>query len=486
MKINKNLNVPIYMQIYESIVNYINDGLLLPCSKLEAERRLAKQLGVNRSTVTKAYKELKMDGYIDSRQGSTYQVVYRMPEFSDGVYFDNKKSSPLSYMEHNIYLRHDIVYDTSIQVVENQNMIQFGAALVSNKNIPVNEINEVIGKLTSEPNHRLYSYCKSQGLLALRKTIAKHLESKRIDTTPNKILIASEAMQLLNYILYILVRPGDCVIVGEPIFPDTYQLFAINRIRIVTIPVDEGGICTDQLEKLVKENNAKMIYTMPSFHNPTNVTMSIERRKHLLEIAYKYSIPIIEDAFNEELQYKTKPILPLKAMDVNDYVIYIGLFNQSLAQGIPVSFVATNERTIKAMIKLVELTIIQGSTFNQYIVNEFLANGMYERCLRKNKEIYARKQQLMYSELEKGRELGIKYLKNIGGSFVWCKLPEDVDSRKVYRMAISEGIYYYPGSMFYLNKRKGSQYMRLSFIYPSEEKIVYGIEKLLKIVKACK
>lgn len=479
----KNSGIPIYLQIYNAIRDDINNGVLVYGNRLEPERKLAKRLNINRSTVNHAYQKLYDDGFIVARQGSAHTVAKVSNILSADSLIKAKITTPLLYLERNNNLRNDNIYDAVVANRDRKNGYYFTGVVIPEELYPTEFIGKTIQALLEEEGARLYGYCAPQGLPELRTNISHYLQKKQIDVPPNKILIGHEIMQMLDYVLQIYIKPGDTIIASEPIFPHTYQLFKINHANVVTIPMDNDGMRIDLLERELQRNKPKLIYVMPTFHNPTNITMSPERQMHLLKLAYAYGVPIVEHAFLEDLQHAGRKIFPLKSLDINDFVIHISVFNQSYVQGIPISFVVASQRTIDAMTGLVQLTILQMSTLDQYIFSRCLSSGNYDAQVEKVSRVYKVKQEIMYEELDKCAVLGLTYHKNYGGGMVWCMLPDYVDSKKLLQDAQRANLYYHPGELFYPNSREGRRYLRLSFLYPSEVKIREGIGILADLIQ---
>lgn len=483
----QNSGIPIYLQIYNSIRDDIQAGRLAVGNRLKPERILASELGVNRGTVSHAYQKLHDEGYLVSRQGSAHYVQKRPLHTDLNLVLDCHEigiRSPLTYIEHNDGLSSDDgVYTRAVSRREMPNSYYFMGLMTPRELYPTKLISETVLKLLAEKESSLYDYCNPQGLLSLRSEICRHIQKKRIDVKPSQVVIGSEIMQLADYLLHIYIKPGDIIVTEEPVFAHIYQLFNLHHAKVITIPMDDDGIRTDLLEKELKKHKAKLLYVTPDMHNPTNISMSLARRLELLNLAYKYEVSVIEQTFCDELGVETNMSPPLKALDTEDFVIYLGSFNASFTQSMPISYVTANTRTISAIVKMVQLTVYQMDTFSQTILAECLKNGTYDRHLVHVKAVYQEKQNTMYHELDKCRDLGLTYIKGKGGGVVWCKLPEYVNSQKLFRRAEEEQIYFHPGQLFYPNSRQGKRYIRLSFLYPTIHEIQEGIAKLADIIR---
>lgn len=477
--------IPIYLQIYTALRTDIERGVLPPGHHLEPERRLAQELNINRATVTRAYQKLAQDGFILSRKGSFHMVSPRWePQLTSPDMDRLYVKTPLSYLEHNHHLSNDNIYNKVVSCQQDENSYYFTGVVIPEELYPTRQLKDIVCQLLEEKGPALFGYCSSQGLLELRENISLYLKSKNVDVPPGKIIVGTEIMQMMDWVLQVYIQPGDCIVASEPIFPHTLQLFQMHHAQVITIPMDKDGMRMDRLESALASRKVKLIYEFPTFHNPTNRTMSPARREELLRLAHRYGVPIVEHGFLEDIQYGHPPVPPLKSMDANDFVIYIATFNQTLIQGVPIGFVAANRRTIDALTAIVQLTALQMSTLDQYIVSRALESGLYQAQVDKVRQVYARKQQIMYEELDRCAELGLTYLKHYGGGMVWCMLPDYVDSKRLLQEAKQARIYYHPGELFFPNSREGRRFIRLSFFYPTEDEIRTGIRKLADLIRA--
>ncbi len=479
--------IPIYLQIYNAICDDIKEGRLTVGSHLEAERILAKKLGVNRNTVRRAYQKLHDEGYLITRQGSAHYIqagnlhtnLNISPDDCDIEYI-----SPLVYVEHNDGLSFDDgIYGRAVGRRQMPNSYYFMGIMTPPDLYPTQLINQTLTELIASKGAELYDYCSSKGLPLLRSEICRHLEKKRIDVPPGQVVIGNEVIQLADYLLHIYIKPGDIIITEEPVFTHIHQIFKLHQAKVITIPMDEYGIRTDLLHKELKKHKPKLLYLTPDMHNPTNISMSLSRRLELLNLARQYEVPVIEQTFCDDLGLDAASIPPLKALDTDNFVIYIGSFNNSFTQSMPISYVVANPRTTSALVKMIQMTVYQIDTFSQHILAECLKNGTYNQHLAKVKQAYQQKQAIMYQQLDKYSNLGLSYIKGQGGGVVWCKLPAYVNAKKLLLRAQEERIFFHPGTLFFPDSKQGKRHIRLSFLYPSLSEIVEGIDKLAAIIK---
>lgn len=483
----QNSGIPVYLQIYNFIRDDIEAGRLVEGNRLDSERTLAKKLNINRATVGHAYKKLEDDGFLLARRGSGYVVTHQHLQTalnvdigSHGVRF----SSPLAYIKHNNGLEFDDgLWRRSVIKREVSSSYYFVGTMTPAELCPVELLNRTIRALIDEKGAALYDYCSSQGLQSLREEICKHLQKKRINVTPSQIIIGNEVMQLVDFLLNIYVNPGDLIITEEPIFIHVYQLFKLHGAEVKLIPMDDKGMRTDLLERELEKAKPKLLCVTPTCHNPTNATMSMDRRLHLATLAHRYGFPVIEWSHCGDLEPEDTDVIPLKAIDTNGFVIYINSFTMSFAQSIPISYAVANARVISAVAKMIQMTVFQMNTLSQHIMAACLSDGSYKRHLNTVRAAYEEKAKAMYRALSRCEHLGLTFREHPGGAVVWCRLPDYVNPAKLYVRAREENIYYHPGELFYPNSRHGKRYLRLSYLYPTVPEIEEGIARLVELIE---
>lgn len=207
--------------------------------------------------------------------------------------------------------------------------------------------------------------------------------------------------------------------------------------------------------------------------------MSLERRYELLDLSYKYRIPIVEDDPYGDLRYEGKSIPPLKALDPYEHVIYLSTFSKVLSLGLRIGWVAAPQQVIRKFAYLKQITDMHVNTLSQYIISEFLSQGCYENHLDTVLAEYRKKRDLMNEALEKYKLPGVVWEKPEGGYYIWCRLPEYVANNRLVSKAAKKGVVYLPGEAFYPDGTQGENYMRLNFTFPNSNRIDEGIKILM-------
>lgn len=479
IKVNQNAHEPLYYQIYSQIRYMILSGQMADGAYLPSERALANQLNVHRNTVIKAYNELKDAGLIDSRQGVGYAVSYKVTDYVEPEV--RRKVNWRSVIKDEYQdLEHDFD-DMFLRFVERKK-ISFSSG-ISPAIYDRDELADEIAGILTEASDMPFYLTPYQGDLDLRRKISAYLRSKGIKADSSQIQIVAETNQALDFIITAMLKPGDRVIAEEPVSPDVFRVIELAGCKVIPVPVDEEGMICDNLEGLIEQNKPKFIYVNSSYHDPTGVMLSIERRRKLLELSNKYRLPIIEEDSASDLSFEEKFFPTLKSMDKSDNVIYIYSFALTFIPGMSLAFVVGPDKLIKAMSYLVSVRIMNLDWLTQKLLLKYIAQGKYAENVRRIREINKTKRDIMCSYLNKLLPLGVEYKKPKGGVYIWCKLPNNMDCREFCDLLSDEGVAITPGTLFYPDSNSGYDYIRLNYSYESEERIHKGMQVLTRKIK---
>lgn len=487
--ISREGNTPVYLQIKNCIKEKILQGELVNGFKLPSERKLAEQLQVHRNTVIKVYAELIRENLIAiSNVPRGYVVTYEIPGIS--AKSKNRKAkyfTPFNYMVREEFLQMDNLFSNLYRDSLNGNVISFAVDIISPIVYPKNQLGEILTDLVANEKYDLYGFCNPQGTEALRASIVKLLAERNIKASKNEIQVVSESYAAMDNLIKLFVSPGDTIIAEEPIPVDTFHFFRLMGVKLVTVPMDKDGMRTDYLEGLVVKYNPKFIYTVPTFHFPSGITMSLERRYELLDIAYKYNIPIIEEDCDSVLRYNGAVIPCLKALDQGENVIYINSFIATVCPGVRVSYMVAPEKVVEKISRLVELNEMFINSIGQYLVSEFLDRGYFETHVSYLCKHFSGKRDLMCSELAGWKDrINIDFEIPKGGTSLWCKLDQEINQHELLRQAHKLGVIFAPGHLFFPYGNQGENQLRLCYGNASDEEIKKGIELLAQAVEMSK
>lgn len=469
---NKNLDTPLYLQIVNQLKDIIIKEELPDGFKMPSERSVAKILGVHRNTIKRAYHELRADGYLNSIERKGFSVTTDNTRLKSS---SRKYGLRWSDIIRDEYINHRI--EEHFSSLLNQNVkYSFSGDVVQTEEIGRDDISEILFEIAKSQEQNIYAISHKQGDYELRKSMVDFIKTKGINAKPSEVQVVSESFQAIEYISNMIIKEGDTVIIGETACPDTTRIFLSSGARIITVSMDENGIICEQLEALIIKHDPKLLFVDPDFQNPTGSVMSLGRRKQLLDLSYKYNIPIIEEDSSSELRYEGRSIPPLKALDQHESVIYIYSFYFTIPSGIRIAFIVANKRLVSDVSTVIQSRVVCADVISQRVIKEYLNRGLYSKNLAVIRENNHLKRDLMYEALKGARKLGVEMIKPEGGAYIWCKLPQNIDVQKLMLNANKKAISFMPGRMFFVKGSKGDGFIRLNYSFSDEKKITEGIE----------
>jgi DNA-binding transcriptional MocR family regulator len=480
ISIDHGASVPVYQQISGQIRKMILSGILPVGFKLPSERRLADTLEINRSTVLSAYRELKADGFISSAAGKgTVVLPYETVEM------ERKPSYELPwrqlFSETASRVKEPLLKDLMV-MASRDGVISFAAGITSPEVYPLDFFRSCQSELLDEHAAQLFLHTPTEGIFPLRQSLAHMMGKRGIVASPEEIMVVSGSQQGLDLISRALIDPGDFVIVEEPTFFYALQLFKAAGARMMSIPVDGEGMRVDLLEAALSRVRPKFIYTLPTFQNPSGSVMSPARRHRLLQLAYQYQIPILEDDPYSELIYEGEPIPSLKALDRYGYVIYLSTFSKLLFPGLRIGWMTAPVAVNRQFLYLKQTMDLHSNSISQYMLDRFLRQNRLDEHIKVARLEYARRRDIMLEELSKSPALDMSWNKPAGGLYLWCRLGKAVDPVRLLAKATEYKVAYVSGDVFFAEKQS-ENYIRLNFTYPSPDMIRIGIQRLLKALE---
>ncbi|HEY5339790.1 MAG TPA: PLP-dependent aminotransferase family protein, partial [Candidatus Aquilonibacter sp.] len=332
-KLDRDSIVPLYRQIYEHLREAILAGTLPESTRLPPERTMAGRLDVNRSTVVHAYRELVTDGLIEQRVGSGSRVVPQLrggqPERSAGVPWW------ITLPPWRVGEFPNILGELAAK--QEAGRISFVQGVAPDEPSPLGELAMSFERVARDPRFVL-SYGDSEGYEPLRAAIASRMNARGATAiAPKNIIVLTGSTQGIMIVAQSLAEPGDEIIVESPSYPGALQIFQINGLRAIPVPVDDEGMRVDHVEAILRTRRPRFIYTMPSLHNPTNATMNVDRRERLITIARRAGVPIVEDDPYGPLARQDLPTLVSLAPE---HVVYLSTFSKTIAPSLRVGWLA--------------------------------------------------------------------------------------------------------------------------------------------------
>jgi DNA-binding transcriptional MocR family regulator len=484
ISIDRGSSTPLYLQISRSIRDLIQTGQLLEGFRLPPERRLAQSLGVNRSTVLAAYRELKGEGLLDAHVGRGTAVLPKPAPASGTGQVSSVAGLPWHQFARPSSIKaEDPLLRDLLELTERREAISLAIGLPGPDLLPLEALHQIERQLIDEIGSPVLQHSPTEGLTPFRETLARHMASRGIQCSVPEILVTSGAQQGLDLIARVFVEPGDLVVAEATSYLGALQVFHAARARMIGIPTDEQGMRTDLLESALQRQRPKLIYTLPTFQNPAGFVMSVERRRHLLELAYRYQVPVVEDDLYYDLRYGCDPAPPVRSLDQHGHTIYLSSFSKVLCPGLRVGWICAPPQVARRLALAKQAMDLHSSTLGQWMIDHFLRQGLFERHLRTIQAAYARRRDAMHQALTEAALPGVTFTRPDGGFYFWCRLPDDLVPARLLARAVEERVSFLPGAACFTEEASHNT-LRLSFSSATPPQIREGIARLARAFRA--
>ena len=378
-----------------------------------------------------------------------------------------------------------------LKYTEQPDVISFAGGLPAPDVFPVDEFADACQRVLRDLGAQALQYGTTEGYIPLREMIARHSARYGIDITPDNILITSGSQQALDLLGKIFINRGDRILVEAPTYLGALQAWNAYGAEYVSVPMDEDGMMADALEEALR-TGPKFIYVLPNFQNPTGVTLSLERRHKLIELADRYGVPIIEDDPYGQLRYEGDHLPSVVVLDgqyrdncQNVYhgnVIYLSTFSKILAPGVRLAWVIAPPEVIRKLVLAKQGADLHTSTFNQMVAYEVSHGGFLDRHIHLIRRIYKERRDVMLAAMDAYFPPGVDWTQPKGGLFLWGILPETINTNELIKVAVERKVAFVPGTPFYPNGG-GKNTMRLNFSNASSENILEGIARLSRVIQ---
>jgi 2-aminoadipate transaminase len=373
-----------------------------------------------------------------------------------------------------------------LKLTQRPEVISFAGGLPAPEVFPVARFQEACQRVLANQATTALQYGPTEGYRPLRELIVAQMGRYGIVATVDNILITSGSQQALDLIAKLLINRGDRILVESPTYLGALQAFDLMGAEYVTVPVDDDGLQTCNMEQALR-SGPKFMYILPNFQNPGGVTLSRKRRDELVELSDRYGIPIIEDDPYGQLRYEGEHISPLVVLDRtnllrdNGYklgnVIYLSTFSKVLAPGLRVAWIVAPPDVIAKLVQIKQSTDLHTSTFTQMVVYEAARDGFIDEHVKLIRATYKVRRDAMLSALNDFFPPEVSWTHPHGGLFLWVTMPPGVDSSRLLELALRQNVAFVPGEPFYPNGDTGS-HMRLNFSNAAPEQIREGIRRL--------
>jgi 2-aminoadipate transaminase len=351
--------------------------------------------------------------------------------------------------------------------------------------LPLNDVSQVVARAITEEGIAGLQYGDTTGRAQTKETVCKLMTDFAIEITPDDLIITTGAQQALDLLGKTFINPGDIIITEGPTYLGALQAFSAYQPNIQTIELDADGMRTDLLEAKLKElgpRGAKFIYTIPNFHNPAGVTMSLERRHRLLELAREYQIIVVEDDPYGRLRFDGEPLPCLRKLDSD--VIYLGTVSKIFAPGLRIGWIISPHPIRQKFNMVKQGTDLCGSALCQVIVEHYFAEMPWRETLDVAIRKYTERRDAMLEALEEYFPPEARWTHPQGGLFVWVTLPEYLDTGQMLSVALEAGVTFVPGDGCYpAGSGLGKNSMRIAFCYEEPEALREAIRRLAIVIE---
>ncbi|RPH33429.1 MAG: PLP-dependent aminotransferase family protein [Bacteroidales bacterium] len=484
LSIDKSKKETIFDQLVNQIKSLIESGDLQEGFQMPSTRQLGVSLGVNRSTVIRAYEELWALGYIESTPGS-YTKIRKRKGLSKEILSTHHRESFWDELLTGAYKPDYDKLKKFSQMVrdENEHLISFNRLEPDSRLIDVKLINTCIREAMANSEHNIFGYCNPRGYEPLRRSIISHMRLHGVNAGDENILITNGSQNSLQLIFQAFISKDDYVAAESPTYSMLIPLIKYYRCKILEIPVTESGMDIDVFERFLHKYPVKMVYTMPTFHNPTSVTLSQGKREQLLSLCEKHKVIIVEDSIEEEMKYFGKVHLPIKSIDSHGVVIYLGSFSKILAPGFRIGWIIADKECVNRLTALKTIFDLSTNTFSQIVLYRFCKSGYYELHIRKFLRIFRKRMKAALKALKTYMPADkVTWQEPLGGFLIWLRLNVKADKVDLEDHFQTFGVKIIDGNSFFYNP-PNEHYVRLSISKCNEEEIEEGVKRMVKAIE---
>lgn len=358
-------------------------------------------------------------------------------------------------------------------------VISLAAGDPAPESLPVAEIQRILSNLLDENPMTALLYSQSEGYPPFRAAIKKFVKESynSFNEDIDELIVTSGAQQVMDLTCKTLCNEGDVIICEDPSFIGSLNTFRSYNTKLVGVPMDDDGINIEKLEQAVKNNpKTRFIYVIPNFQNPTGITMSLEKRRAVYDIAKRHGVMILEDNPYGDLRFDGEAIPTIKSMDTDGIVVYAGTFSKILSTGMRIGYMCAPKGIMGKIVVAKQCTDVHTGMLNQLVCHRFLTQCDVAAHIEKNKIIYREKCRLMLAEIDKGFPKNITHTSPNGGLFIWCTMPEHINSQQFATDLVkNHKICIVPGIAFSVDGRGHANKFRMNFSMPSKENIVKAV-----------
>ncbi|MDQ3933368.1 MAG: PLP-dependent aminotransferase family protein [Actinomycetota bacterium] len=365
-------------------------------------------------------------------------------------------------------------------------VISLAGGLPDTSTFPTDTFAAIANRIAGESCAKALQYGPTEGLEETKDCIAEVMAAEGMSVDHEDLIVTTGGQQVIDLVTRTLIDPGDVIVAEGPTYPGAVPSFSSYEADVVQIDTDDDGMQVDRLPDLLDRlerdgRKTKFVYTVPSFQNPSGVTMSLERRRRLVQIAHERQLLVLEDNPYGLLRYEGTPQPTLRALDGGVYVMYLGTFSKILSPGIRLGWVAAPPPVLEKINLGKQAADLCTSTLSQLMVRAYFDEGVWREYVDALNELYRRRRDAMLDALAEFFPPQAEWTRPGGGLFVWVTLPDFIDTTDLLALALRENVAFVPGEAAYLDGR-GRSSMRLNFSASDADTIREGVRRIGEVV----
>ncbi len=481
IQIQKSSEIPVYLQIAQSIIREIKSGIAKPGTRMPGTRELSQMLKVHRQTVVNAYNDLDAQGWITMAASKGTFVSEHLPEV-------NPQKLPVKQESFKMPEKAGFSFSTNPYIkvpgktFREINGFHDGPDV---RLVPIEQLTRAYKTVMSRKSQlHFLSYVPTEGNYELRKILSEYLNSTRgLSTGIENVFITRGSSMGVYMAACILISKGDKVLVGETSYYYTDRVFINQGAELIRIKVDEEGLVTDDIEKVCKKKKIRALFVTSHHHYPTTVTLSAARRMKLLTLAERYRFIIIEDDYDYDFHYESSPILPLASADRNGLVIYVGTLSKAIAPALRIGYLIAPKNLIDEFSKLRSIIDIQGDPFMEQAVAELFVLGEIKRHMKKVLKEYHLRRDFMCALLKDKLGDVIDFKVPDGGISIWAKYDKKVSVPELSQKLLRKNLILSPGLIHDMSAGRKMNCTRMGFGWMNTNETEKAIHVLHSAIK---
>lgn len=370
----------------------------------------------------------------------------------------------------------DDVVGEILKVAGDPEIISFAGGLPAPELFPVEAIHQAADKVFEKYGKDALQYTATIGNVKLRESIAHRMQTNKfVHTSIDNICITTGSEQSIDLVAKMMVNEGDVILVEKPTYLCALDVFKSYGAKVVGIDMDEDGMLMDALEaKLTEYSEAKLIYTIPNFQNPTGRTMTADRRQKMVEIAEKHNVVILEDDPYGEIRYSGEVVPPIKHYDENGTVVYMNTFSKILAPGMRLGWIVADKDFIDAFVVMKQSADLHSDNLSQYIVAQYMEDNDLDKHIQSISDEYKKRATMMLKEIDEQFPKGVKHSNPEGGMFIWVEVPGNVNTMDLFYNCVKHNVAFVPGEPFYPDEVIPGTF-RMNFSNMKDDQIHEGV-----------